>query len=122
MPTRGIRGATTVAADQPDLILAATQELIGAIMRTNHGLKTEDIASAIFTMTDDLASVHPALAVRQMGWEHVPMMCACELPVPGSLPRCIRVLVQWNTDCAQIAINHVYLRKAVALRPDLVSS
>jgi len=122
MTIRGIRGAITVTTDQPDLILAATQELLSAIVRANPGLQTEDIASAIFTMTDDLVSVHPALAARQMGWEHVPMMCAREIPVPDSLPRCIRVLVQWNTGCAQNAINYVYLRDAVTLRPDLVVS
>jgi chorismate mutase len=120
MTTRGIRGAITVSADQPALILAATQELLGAILRANAGLQAEDIASALFTTTDDLVSVHPALAARQMGWEHVPMMCAREIPVPGSLPRCIRVLVQWNTERAQTAIKHVYLREAISLRPDLV--
>ena len=122
MTTRGIRGAITVKADQPELILAATQELLGAILRANDGLQAEDIASAFFTTTDDLVSVHPALAARQMGWEHVPMMCAREIPVPGSLPRCVRVLVQWNTERAQSAIKHVYLREAVSLRPDLVIS
>ena len=120
MTVRGIRGAITVDADQPDLVLLATQELLGALMRANPGLRTEEIASAFFTTTDDLISVHPALAARQMGWEHIPMMCAREIPVPGSLPRCIRVLVQWNTGRAQTAISHVYLRDAVTLRPDLV--
>jgi chorismate mutase len=120
MTTRGIRGAITVNADQPKLILAATKELLGAILRTNAGLQVEDIASALFTTTDDLVSVHPAMAARQMGWEHVPMMCAREIPVPGSLPRCVRVLVQWNTERAQTAIKHVYLREAVSLRPDLM--
>jgi len=112
MTTRGIRGATTVPADQPDHILAATQELLVAILRDNPGLETEDIASAIFTTTED----------RQMGWAQVPMMCAREIPVPGSLQHCIRVLVQWNTERAQTAIKHVYLRDAVSLRPDLVVS
>ena len=120
MTTRGIRGAITVSADQPAIILAATQELLGAILRANDGLQAEDIASAFFTTTDDLVSVHPAMAARQMGWEHVPMMCAREIPVPGSLPRCVRVLVQWNTERAQTAIKHVYLREAVSLRPDLM--
>jgi chorismate mutase len=122
MTTRGIRGATTVTGDQRDLILAATYELLEELIHANTGLQTEDIASAFFTMTTDLVSVHPALAARQMGWEHVPMLCACEIPVPGSLPRCIRVLVQWNTDRAQSAINHAYLRDAISLRPDLVNS
>ena len=122
MTTRGIRGAISVSADQPDLILAATKEMLEAILRANSDLKSEDIASALFTTTDDLVSVHPALAARRMGWEQVPMMCAREIPVPGSLPRCVRVLVQWNTEKAQTAIKHIYLREAVSLRPDLVIS
>jgi chorismate mutase len=122
MTTRGIRGATTVTADQPELILSATQEMLDAILRANPSLQTEDIASAFFTTTEDLVSVYPALAARQMGWEHVPMMCAREIPVPGSLAHCVRVLVEWNTDLAQNAIKHVYLRKAVSLRPDLANS
>jgi chorismate mutase len=122
MVTRGIRGAITVSADQPGLILTATQELLEAILRANSSLQIEDIASALFTTTDDLVSVYPAMAARQMGWEHVPMMCAREIPVPGSLPRCVRLLVLWNTNYAQTAINHVYLREAVSLRPDLAGS
>jgi chorismate mutase len=122
MPIRGIRGANTVDADQSDLILAATQELIEAIMHANPDMRTEDIASAFFTVTDDLAAVHPALAARQMGWDNVPMMCAREIPVPGSLQRCIRVLIHWNTEVKQTDIKHVYLRNAVKLRPDLVNA
>ena len=122
MTTRGIRGATTVIADQPELILAATQEMLDAILRGNPSLQTEDIASAFFTTTEDLVSAYPALAARQLGWEHVPMMCAREIPVPGSLTHCVRVLVEWNTDLAQNAIKHVYLREAVSLRPDLLVS
>jgi chorismate mutase len=119
---RGIRGAITVTDDQPELIQAATQELLLAIVRANPGLDINDVASAIFTMTDDLVSIYPALAARQMGWEHVPMICVREIPVPGSLPRCIRVLIHWNTTCSQSAINHVYLRDASSLRPDLVAN
>jgi chorismate mutase len=122
MGVQGIRGAISVEADNPDLILAATKELLGAIMHANPDLRIEEIASAFFTLTEDLVSVHPALAARQMGWEHVPMMCACEIPVPGSLPYCIRILIHWNTDSSQAAINHIYLRKAVSLRPDLFAS
>jgi len=121
MTIRGVRGAITVDADQSDMILAATQELLTAILRANPSLRTEDIASAIFTLTDDLVSVHPALGARQMGWGSVPMICTGEIPVPGSLPRCIRVLIQWNTSIAQDAVRHVYLREAVNLRPDLSS-
>jgi len=122
MSIRGIRGATTVAQDQPELVLAATQEVLVAMMRANPDLCAEDVASAIFTVTDDLASVHPAQAARRMGWSYVPMMCAREIPVPGSLPRCIRVLLHWNTDIEQKNIKHVYLHEAVALRPDLVNA
>lgn len=119
---RGIRGATTVEADQPELILAATQEVLEAMIMANDGMRPDDVASAFFTVTDDLAAVHPALAARQMGWSLVPMMCAREISVPGSLPMCIRVLVNWNTVCEQKAIKHVYLHKAVKLRPDLVNA
>ena len=122
MPTRGIRGATTVPSDEPDLILEATRELLEAILRENEGMTPEDVGSAIFTVTEDLASTFPAQAARQMGWGLVPMMCAREIPVPGSLPRVIRVLVHWNTDVPQNEITHVYLREAVKLRPDLVAA
>lgn len=122
MCIRGIRGATTVDVDRPDLIIAATQEVLAAMMQANPNLRSEDVASVIFTVTDDLASIHPARAARQMGWNSVPMMCAREIPVPGSLPRCIRVLVHWNTDSEQKFIKHVYLHKAVTLRPDLVNA
>ena len=119
MTIRGIRGAITVDSDQPDKVVAGTQELLEAISRSNPDLRMEDIASAFFTTTEDLVSIHPALAARQMGWMLVPMMCAREIPVPGSLPRCIRVLVHWNTEREQSNIRHVYLRDAVKLRPDL---
>src|SRR5512140_2241468 len=122
MAIRGIRGATTVSADRPELILQATCELLEAILTENEGLQTEEVASAIFTVTDDLASTFPAQGARQMGWGLVPMMCAREIPVPGSLPRVIRVLVHWNTETPQSAIKHVYLREAVKLRPDLVAA
>ena len=122
MPTRGIRGATTVAEDDPDQILQATRELLEAIVKENADMKPEDIGSAIFTVTEDLAATFPAQAARQMGWNMVPMMCAREIPVPGSLPKAIRVLVHWNTDTPQSQIKHVYLRDAVKLRPDLVAA
>ncbi len=122
MSIRGIRGAITVTADQPDLILQATRELLEAILTENKKLQLEDVASATFTLTEDLVSAFPALAARQMGWEHVPMMCAREIPVPGSLPCVIRVLVHWNTDVPQSEVKHVYLRDAVKLRPDLIAA
>jgi chorismate mutase len=122
MPIRGIRGATTVHVDEPELILEATRELLEAILDANEGMKPEDVGSALFTVTDDLASTFPAQAARQMGWGLVPMMCAREIPVPGSLRRVIRVLVHWNTELPQSEITHIYLKDAVKLRPDLVSA
>ena len=122
MPIRGIRGATTVTADEPELILQATRELLEEILAENEGMRPEDVASAVFTVTDDLVSTFPAQGARQMGWGLVPMLCAREIPVPESLPRVIRVLVHWNTDLPQNKITHVYLRDAVKLRPDLVAA
>ena len=122
MPIRGIRGAITVSADEPDLILEATRELLEAILDSNERMFPEDVASALFTVTDDLASTFPAQGARQMGWGLVPMLCAREIPVPESLPRVIRVLVHWNTEIPQSEITHVYLRDAVRLRPDLVAA
>ena len=119
MSLRGIRGATTVIADEPDLILAATRELLEAILDANDSMKPEDVGSALFTVTDDLAATFPAQAARQMGWGLVPMLCAREIPVPNSLPRVIRVLVHWNTTLSQQEIHHVYLGEATSLRPDL---
>jgi chorismate mutase len=122
MPTRGIRGATTVTADDPDLILQATRELLEEILVENETMQPEDIASAFFTVTDDLVSTFPAQAAREMGWGLVPMLCAREIPVTNSLPRVVRVLVHWNTDVQQSEIAHIYLRDAVKLRPDLVAA
>jgi chorismate mutase len=122
MAIRGIRGATTVAADEPDLILQATRELLDAILQENKGMALEDVGSALFTVTDDLVSTFPAQGARQMGWGLVPMMCAREIPVPGSLRKVIRVLVHWNTEVPQDKVTHVYLRDAVKLRPDLVAA
>jgi chorismate mutase len=122
MAIRGIRGAVTVSADEPDLILQATRELLEEILEENPGMKLEDIGSAWFSVTEDLVSTFPAQGARQMGWGLVPMLCAREIPVPNSLPRVIRVLVHWNTETPQSEITHVYLREAVKLRPDLVAA
>ena len=122
MTIRGVRGATTVPADQPELILEATRELLEAILKANSGMHPEDIASVFFTVTHDLVSTFPAQGARQMGWGLVPMICSVEIPVPGSLPHVIRVFVHWNTDCLQSDITHVYLREAVKLRPDLIAA
>ena len=85
-------------------------------------LKAEDIASVLFTVTDDLHSAFPATAARQIGWDMVPLMDAREIAVPNSLERVIRVLILWNTDLRQSEIQHVYLGAAAQLRPDIMSA
>jgi chorismate mutase len=120
MVMRGVRGATVVEKDEAEKVLAATRVLLEQILKENPALKPEDIASAWFTVTPDLCSAHPARAARQLGWVDVPLMCAQEIPVPGSLPFCIRVLLNWNTELSQKEIHHVYLGAAASLRPDWV--
>jgi chorismate mutase len=82
-------------------------------------IKQVDVASALFTVTTDLNAEFPALAARQLGWLDVPLLCCYEIEVPGALPRCVRVLINWNTDTPQNEIVHVYSRDAQQLRPDL---
>ena len=117
MHCRGIRGATTVQKNTAEAILAATRELLALIIEAND-LKVEDVASAIFTTTPDLTAAFPAKAAREMGWRDVALLDAQEIPVPGSLERCIRVLIHWNTEKSAAEIRHVYLRGARKLRPD----
>ncbi len=118
MACRGVRGATTVPQNSRDEILTATRQLIALMVRRN-GIDPRNVAGAIFTTTPDLDAEFPALAARQLGWLEVPLLCGHEMTIPGSLPRCIRVLVHWNTDLPQASIRHVYVRDAVKLRPDL---
>ena len=120
MIVRGIRGATTVGEDTPEAILDATEELVKEIVAAN-GIRSEDVASALFTVTPDLHAEFPAAAARRMGWTMVPLLNFTEIGVPGRLERCIRVLLHVNTDRAQNEMVHVYLRDAVSLRPDLAS-
>ena len=118
MLCRGVRGATTVENDTRDEILKATRQLLALMVRQN-GIDHRDVASALFTTTPDLNAEFPALAARQMGWLDVALMCTHELSVPGSLAKCIRILVHWNTNKAANEIVHVYIKGAAALRPDL---
>ncbi len=119
MSTRGIRGAVVAPHNTPETILQAVRSLLTAIVQANPALQPQAIASIFFTMTPDLDAVYPALAARQLGWVDVPLLCAREIPVPGGMPRCIRVLLHWNTALPQSAIRHVYLGEAARLRPDL---
>lgn len=117
MYCRGIRGATTVERNERDEILAATTELLQLLISRNE-LRAEDVASAIFTTTADLDAAFPALAARELGWSDVALMCMREIPVPGSLPMCIRVLLHVNTERASGEIQHVYIHRAINLRPE----
>lgn len=118
MLCRGVRGATTADDNTPDDILAATRQLLALMIRIN-GIDSENVASAEFSLTRDLDAVFPALAARQLGWLDVPMLCYNEIDVPGSLRRCVRVLILWNTDKPQHEIRHVYVKEAERLRPDI---
>jgi len=117
---RAIRGATTVDGDTPEQIRSATRELLETIVARN-GITRVDVISAIFTVTHDLTSDFPAHAARELGWLDVPLLCTLEIPVPGSLARCIRVLLHVETDVPRTGIKQVYLHAARTLRPDLVS-
>jgi chorismate mutase len=117
---RAIRGATTVLADEPDVIAAGTRELLARMMMLND-LRAEDVVSVIFTVTADLRSEFPARAARDLGWVDVPLLCTVEIPVPNALARCIRVLMHVETTRPRDAMKHVYLREARTLRPDLLA-
>jgi chorismate mutase len=112
-----LRGANSVAANEAQAILDATGELMRELIGRN-GLAPESLVSVIFTMTDDLDAEFPAVAARRIGLDRVPLLCAREIPVPGSLPRVIRVLVHYHAD-DEHEPQHVYLGEARALRSDL---
>jgi chorismate mutase len=118
MPCRGIRGATTISRNDRDEILRETRRLLALMIRRN-GIEGRDVASALFSTTTDIDAEFPALAARQLGWLDVPLMCGHEIAVPGALPLCIRVMILWNTDKPQSEIEHIYVRDANRLRPDL---
>jgi chorismate mutase len=115
---RGIRGATQAERDEPEAILSATEQLLIAIRERNR-FELEDVASALFTVTQDLRSAFPASAARRLGWTSVPLLNFTEIPVPGDLPRLVRTMILINTPLRQDEIVHVYLGGAVTLRPDL---
>ncbi len=114
---RGVRGATTCEENTREAILAATRELLTQIIERN-GILIDDVASVFFTTSPDLTAEFPAAAARELGWNHVAMLCAHEMSVPHGLRYCIRVMIHWNTDKRPEEIRHVYLHRAVHLRPD----
>ena len=114
---RGIRGATTADDNTRESILEATREMLERLIEEN-GIRADDIASAIFSTTADLNAEFPAVAARQLGWLDTALFCTHEMAVPGSLARCIRVLIHWNTDRRAGEVRHVYIRGARNLRPE----
>ena len=114
---RGLRGATTVEQNDALEIVDATRELLTAIVDAN-GIHPDDVASIIFTTTPDLNATFPAVAARELGWTHVPLLCAHEMDVPGALRGVIRILMHVNTEKSARELTHVYLRRARELRPE----
>lgn len=118
MAVRAIRGAIQVDADDRDLILKGTSELVTEVMRRND-VDAEDLISIIFTATPDLTAEFPAYAARLMGFHDVPLLCTTEIAVPGSMPRVLRLLAHVESPRHRSEIHHVYLAGAAALRRDL---
>ncbi|HET9727205.1 MAG TPA: chorismate mutase [Gemmatimonadales bacterium] len=114
---QGIRGATTVSRNDATEILDATDELLRTLIAAND-LQPDDIVSGLFTVTRDLDAAFPARAAEDFGWNIVALLHATEIPVPGSLPKCIRLLVHAYTSRTRAEIKHCYLRGATVLRPD----
>jgi chorismate mutase len=118
LAVRAVRGAIQVDADERDEVLAATTELLQAVLDRN-ALDKEDLISVVFTATPDVRSEFPAYAARQMGITDVPLLCAQEIDVPGAMPRVLRLLALVETELSRHDIRHVYLRGAAQLRSDL---
>ncbi len=116
---RGARGAITVEENTPEAILEATETLLRAMVDANE-IEEEAVASVFFTATPDVNAAFPAEAARKMGWLRAPLLCFQEMAVPDGLASCIRVLLHWNTTRSIDDVNHIFLRGAVVLRPDLV--
>ncbi len=121
MAVRGIRGATTAAANDKDAIVEATSRLLREIVARN-GVAVPDIAAVFFTTSPDLTAEFPAAAARELGWRDVPLLCGHEMSVPGRIERCVRVMMLVNTDETQSGMHHVYMDGAEGLRPDLRAS
>jgi len=112
---RGIRGATTTQENTDTEIYAATRELLAQLIDANQ-IDQENVAAAYFTVTTDLDAAYPAAAARQLGWNSTALMCSTEIPVPGSLPRCIRVMLLYNTEKSQLEMVNIYQNGTDVLR------
>ncbi|MDR3238039.1 MAG: chorismate mutase [Spirochaetia bacterium] len=120
MPVRGIRGATSVESNTKEEIFAKTGELLSQLIQKN-SIDAEEIASIIFSVTDDIDEAFPAAAARLAGFDFIPLFGCREIPVKGSVSGLIRVLIHMNTEKSQREMQHVYLHRAVQLRPDIAS-
>jgi chorismate mutase len=122
MKVRGVRGATTADSNTRDAVIEATAELLREMLQANK-IDSDDLAAVQFTTSPDLVAEFPAVAARErLGWKYVPLLNAVEIDRPGAQSMCIRILMFWNTDIAQSAVKHVYLKGAVNLRVDLASA
>ncbi|HEX7712598.1 MAG TPA: chorismate mutase [Bacillota bacterium] len=115
-----VRGGITISQDSAAQVVQATRELLEKLLANNR-IDPEDIVSILFTVTPDITSEFPAVAAREIGLVEVPLMCAQEIPKPGALPLCIRVMLHFYTSLKRNQIQPVYLRDAVKLRPDLAA-
>ena len=115
---RAVRGATQLEADTREQMLDRVTEMVTDVM-TSNGLDVEDFISVVFTATADLVAEFPAYAARQLGFGEVPLLCARELEIEGSMPRVVRMMAHVETDLPRADITHVYLHGAAALRSDL---
>ena len=118
MPVRAVRGATQLVSDTRDQMLDRVAEMVIEVMTVNR-LEVDDFISVVFTATSDLVAEFPAYAARQLGFGEVPLLCARELEIAGSMPRVVRMLAHVETDLPRADITHVYLHGAAALRTDL---
>lgn len=118
---RGFRGATTVTQNEEEEILTETEILIKQIVKRNE-IDPDDISHVFFSVTEDLNATFPAKVARELpGWSHVPVMCMKEIDVPNSLPKCVRIMLVAKTTLKQNEVEHVFLKEAVKLRPDLAA-
>ena len=116
---RGVRGAITVEINEETEIHTATEKLFNEMIASND-IVAEEVASVFLSVTDDINAAFPAKVIRlQENWNYVPVMCMKEIAVPNSLEKCIRIMIHWNTDLPQDRVQHIYLEKAIQLRPDL---
>ena len=118
MAVRAVRGATQLDEDSRDHMLDRVAELVSDVMSANQ-LEVDDFISIIFTATSDLVSEFPAYAARKLGFSDVPLVCARELEIEGSMPRVVRLMAHIDTDLPRADITHVYLHGAANLRRDL---